>query len=62
MKAQNRNRRTNRKLTFDGKTLCVAEWAETLKMPAARILARLDKLGWSVTRALTTPRLKNQYE
>ena len=59
-KHQARNRSDNRLLTFDGKTLCVAEWCERFGIPQARVLARL-KLGWSVTEALTIPKLKNQH-
>lgn len=50
---QNRNRRSNRRLTFDGRTLCVAEWAEVLRVPRTRLKDRLRR-GWSVERTLTT--------
>ena len=50
-KQQQRNRRTNRLLTFSGETHCAAEWAERLGIPYATLLARLRK--WPVERALT---------
>lgn len=53
-KEQGRNTRRNRMLTLNGRTLCVAEWAERLGMSDATILSRLGR-GWSVERALTTP-------
>ena len=53
-KEQARNKRTNRMLTFDGKTMCVAAWAEEVGIRAQNIIERL-RLGWTVERALTTP-------
>jgi hypothetical protein len=54
---QARNTRTNRRVTFDGKTLCVAEWAEQTGLPAHTIAERL-RAGWSVHDALTKPTRK----
>ncbi len=50
---QNRNKRTNRLLTFNGQTKCIAEWAEEVGIHHDTLRARLN-LGWSVERALTT--------
>ncbi|MFF9240081.1 hypothetical protein ACF1AL_14780 [Streptomyces sp. NPDC014801] len=50
---QARNKRSNRYLTFRGRTLTVAEWAEILGLKESRIRHRIDKAGWSVDRALT---------
>lgn len=60
-KHQARNRVDNRLLSFNGRILCVAEWAERIGIPQARLLARL-RLGWSVEKALTTPKQKNGYK
>lgn len=49
-----RNTRTNRLITHQGKTMCVAEWAEALSIDQNTIRGRLFK-GWSDERALTTP-------
>ncbi len=51
---QGRNRRSNRLLTFDGRTQCVAEWAEELGISRYTIYGRL-KSGWTVERALREP-------
>jgi hypothetical protein len=51
---QNRNRRGNHLLTFEGKTMVVVDWAKRMKMSGSTILRRLQR-GWSVRRTLTTP-------
>lgn len=52
-KHQQRNRRNNRTLTYCGRTLTVAEWAETLGVKQRLLLVRLSR-GWSVERTLST--------
>jgi len=54
-KEQVRNTRTNRLITYRGKTQCLAAWAEELKVPRSRIADRL-KAGWSVECALYVPK------
>lgn len=49
---QNRNTRQTRFLTFRGKTLCAADWANKLGMPYSTLHGRLRK-GWSTERTLT---------
>lgn len=51
---QCRNTRYNLVLEFNGKSLCVADWADELKMSRNAIYLRI-KQGWSVERTLTTP-------
>jgi hypothetical protein len=51
---QRRNTRSNRILTFEGRSLCVVEWAEILGIKANTIHTRL-RLGWSVEKTLSTP-------
>ena len=59
MTTQQRNRRNNRLLTFDGITMCSAEWAEEVGISQSAISLRLQR-GWSVERTLTEPlRTKN---
>jgi hypothetical protein len=53
-KAQARNKSNNRLITYDGRTQCVAAWAEDLGVKPRVIYKRLS-LGWSAERALTTP-------
>jgi hypothetical protein len=51
---QVRNKRRSRILSFQGRSLSVAEWAKVLGVDPDRIHCRLG-LGWSVERALGTP-------
>lgn len=51
-KAQARNKRSNRLLTKDGTTLCLAEWAERLGLKSETIRSRL-RMGWTEERALS---------
>ena len=55
-KAQARNQRKNRLLTFQGRTLCVAEWAEEMGLRPSTLFYRLDVVGMPVEQVLTTPR------
>ena len=51
---QNRNRRNCHLLTYKGETLCIAEWAERVAMPASRLEWRIRN-GWSPKNALEIP-------
>jgi hypothetical protein len=51
---QARNKRSNRRLRFNGETLTAVEWAERLGFNYWTLVDRLDE-GWSVKAALTTP-------
>jgi len=53
-KEQSRNQRSNRILTYRGKSQCVTAWAEELGMASHVLQHRVDR-GWSVERALGTP-------
>lgn len=50
-----RNRRHNRRLTIDGKTLLVLEWSAISDVPYNTILARLDKWGFTPRHAVFKP-------
>lgn len=54
-KQQARNRRTVRVLTHQGHSLSLPEWAEIIGLPLSTLHDRLQS-GWSVERALSTPR------
>ena len=54
-KQQANNVSTNRLLTYQGITKTRGEWAEELELPIYIIKERIDKLGWSTEKALTTP-------
>ena len=47
------NVRYNRKLTFQGRTLCLAEWSREVGIKDATIRKRLDIHGYTVEEALT---------
>ena len=51
---QQENKTTNRLLTFNGKTMCVSQWAKELGLKEATLRTRISK-GWSDERVLTTP-------
>lgn len=51
---QMRNFRRNHVVTFEGRSLCIAEWCEILGIRQDTLRFRL-KHGWSVERALSTP-------
>lgn len=51
---QNRNHRRNRRLTLDGETRLIVEWAEHTGIPVGTLHGRL-KHGWPIRRVLTEP-------
>jgi len=57
MKQQQRNRRTNRIITYNGKSASLVEWSEIIGLSYACLQSRL-KLGWTEERVITTPRLR----
>lgn len=54
-KEQSRNTRRNVPLTLNGETLLLTEWAKRLGTGHKTLSTRLDLLGWSVEKTLTTP-------
>lgn len=52
---QANNRSTNHALTFNGKTLTLAQWGRDTGIREQTILARISRHGWSIEAALTTP-------
>lgn len=52
---QMRNTRRVRRLTLNGITLSLPDWADKLGMTRHTLRTRLNKLGWSVERALSEP-------
>jgi hypothetical protein len=53
-KEQNRNKRSNHYLTFNGESRIISEWAEHLGVASRLLRVRLNR-GWSVERTLSTP-------
>jgi hypothetical protein len=52
---QGRNTRRNRLITHHGVTQPLSAWVASTSLSYGVVLARLDKLGWSIEQALTTP-------
>lgn len=52
-KEQQRNRSSNRLLTYNGETMTLVEWSERLGINRRTLCTRLNKLRWSVERALS---------
>lgn len=55
MKEQQRNTRSNLRITYRGETLPLAAWAERIGIAQGALHWRIRKAGWSIDRALTTP-------
>ena len=51
----NRNRNSNRVIAYNGVSKTLVEWVEQTKLARDTIAVRIDRLGWSIERALTTP-------
>lgn len=51
---QNQNRRDNNRVTFNGETHCVTEWARRLGVTREALRNRLSR-GWSIDDAMTRP-------
>ena len=54
-RAQNNNKRDNRKITCWGRKLTAAAWSRKTGIPKGAIRQRVFFLGWTPERALTTP-------
>lgn len=52
---QANNQRSNRRITMNGKTQTIAQWARETGHPPLRIWQRLSR-GWDAVAALTTPK------
>ena len=55
-KAQARNRRSSKLITFRGETQTQAAWAEKVGISQGTLHARIEKLGWPLERALANSR------
>lgn len=54
MKKQQRNKRNNRVIEFNGEAHCIAEWAEIVGIPRQTIISRL-RHGWTPVEIFTIP-------
>lgn len=55
VKTQSRNTTRSRRITFNGVTKCISEWAEFKGINLNTLYARIHRYKWSPERALTTP-------
>lgn len=58
-KTQGNNRRNNRRITYNGETYTMSQWAEKLGIGVSVLKYRLD--NWTVERAFETP-IKSEYQ
>lgn len=54
-KEQNRNRRSNVFITYNGETKIFSEWADEYGINRATLRHRIFDYGWSIDKALNTP-------
>lgn len=54
-KEQANNRRSNRYITFNGESHTLAEWSVITGISDYNIWQRIERLHWSIEKALTTP-------
>lgn len=52
MKTQQRNKRNNKIFTINGETHCLMEWCEMLNMNYGKVNQRINKLHWTIEKAL----------
>jgi hypothetical protein len=54
-KEQNRNSRRAHMITYQGETMCMFDWADRAGINRNTFSRRINGLGWSIQRAMTTP-------
>lgn len=57
---QSANRKSNHYITYNGQTKTISEWAKILNIERAALSRRINQLGWSIEKALTTPPRKRE--
>ena len=59
---QQRNKRNNRTLTYNGVTKSIHDWAEETGIGPMTLYKRITEYGWDVEKALSTPPFGNSIE
>jgi len=59
-KTQQRNRRSNHLITFQGETKCLIEWAEQFGIRKDTLRRRIVIYKWTIDEALGTPVIKRK--
>lgn len=57
-KTQANNKSNNRPLYYKGQIKNIGQWCEQLNLSVVLVLDRLDRLGWTVSKALSVPKRK----
>lgn len=57
---QARNKRSNHRITYNGETLTLIEWAERMGLKWRTLRARLEDYRWPLERALTAPLVRGR--
>lgn len=52
---QQNNRTNNVRLTYKGETKTLSQWAREQGLPVMGVWSRIQRLGWPLEKALTTP-------
>ena len=55
IKEQQNNRRNNKIISYNGKTLNVSQWAELYNIRASTLYCRIYQRGWDFEKAINTP-------
>lgn len=55
MRRQNRNRRSNIEIEYQGETMCLVDWADRLGLKYETVRQRIQNQGWSVENAFSHP-------
>lgn len=60
-KIQNNNKRNHILLIYQDRTQNLQQWANELGMPRETLVRRIKRNKWSVKKAFTHPKMKNQF-
>ncbi len=54
---QSLNTSRNHRVTFQGQTMTITEWAREIGIKPVTLFSRITQLGWSIEDALSTPKM-----
>lgn len=58
---QHKNKRTNVNITYNGRTMILADWAREFRIDECTLHSRIKRWGWPIEKALLTPPLHEPY-
>lgn len=59
---QRRNQSTTQMLTYRGETLCLKDWANRIGISQSGLWLRVNKFGWNIEKAISTPARKRYWK